>query len=350
MIISSNVKTMFILFLASCFLTLCFKIYAEKRGLMAHPNERSSHEIPTPNGGGVVFAGLWILYVFYNYLTGTINLHHLTLFVSGPFLVTLVGFLDDHREISVFWRFFIYLFAATIGVFTLSGNFTSLMMGRYLIQLGAFGPILAVLAIFYSINIFNFIDGIDGIASLEAIFIFGVGGYLLYHAGGYTLAFMSWGVVAVVLGFLVWNFPLPRAQIFMGDVGSVFLGFLVAIFALAGERWYQVPSLFWVMLYGVAIFDPTMTMIRRMLNKEQWWLGHRKFAFQRLQNIGWSHRKILAGTFIINIFLSLMVLWADQHRNNLILVAFFAAFLLLTIVYLLIEKVAPMYKKAKKVS
>ncbi len=169
----------------------------------------------------------------------------------------------------------------------------------------------------------------------------GVGGFFLWQAGGAALAIPAWVLAATVAGFLLWNWP--RAKIFMGDVGSSVLGFLIAVFALAGEVWFDVPMLLWVILYGVFWFDATLTLLRRMAAGERWYAAHRSHAYQRLHHGGgWSHGRILGGTIALNAVLALIALWANVHREEL-LWAVLVAFIALTVVYAMVERMAPMY-------
>jgi len=199
------------------------------------------------------------------------------------------------------------------------------------IYLSFWGSILAGVAIGWSVNLYNFMDGIDGLAALEAIFVFGVGGYLIWHAGGYAFAMLAWVLVVLILGFLVWNFP--PAKIFMGDIGSAFLGCLVVIFALIGEIQYKVPGLLWLMLYGVFVFDATLTLLKRMVSGKKWYLAHRTHAYQRLQDCNWSHARILAHIFVVNVILAALTLYAYIYQEYL-LILLCVALVVLSVAYL----------------
>jgi Fuc2NAc and GlcNAc transferase len=336
----TNFYTFLVLFALSFGFIWCFKFYACKHNLVDHPNQRSSHVIPTVSGGGVVFVILWLLYVLYSCFIGIVSLQSMLVFLPGAFLVALIGFVDDHKQISARWRFLIYLIAATISIITL-GGFSSLMIAGHVLHWGWVGSIFAIVAIVWSINLYNFMDGIDGIAAIEAVFVFGIGGYFIWNAGGYGLAMLAWGLVVLIFGFLVWNFP--PAKIFMGDVGSAFLGFLVVVFALAGEHWYKVPAILWLMLYGVFAFDATVTLIRRVLAGEKWYTAHRLHAYQRLQLKNWSHKRILLRVIAINVVLAVVTLGAYFWPRYFIIL-FVVELIMLAIIYLVVEKMQPMYE------
>lgn len=333
---------LFLFFALSCALVARFRLYALNKGLLDNPNARSSHTLATPRGGGLVFMLLWPVAGIGAILLGVWSLQQALVFLPGAALIGLVGYWDDHHGLPARWRAMVHFLAAAGGVAVL-GGVSTLDLGVIEFHLGWLASVLAVLAIVWSVNLFNFMDGTDGIAGVEALFVFGMGGILLWQAGGAALAAPIWALAAAVAGFLVWNWP--RAKIFMGDVGSGFLGFLIAVFALAGDAWFGVPALLWVILYGVFWFDATLTLLRRIAAGERWYAAHRSHAYQRLHHGGgWSHGRILWGTITVNAVLALIALWANAHREAL-LWAVLLAFIVLAAVYAVIERRAPMYPK-----
>lgn len=332
----------------SCFLAAwlgvgIFRNYAIKTGLLDHPNHRSSHTIPTPRGGGIIF---WLLWLFVLVIGGYFQLwpmHIVWIFLPGALLIGLVGYLDDHFNLRRRWRLLAQFIAATIAMLTL-GVLSHINLGIIILHLGWGEILLAIFAVIWSINLFNFMDGMDGMASLEALFIFGIGGLLLWLAQGKDLAILSWVVAASVAGFFMWN--MPRAKIFMGDAGSTFLGFLVPVFALAGEKLYGVPALSWLILYSVFCFDASVTLVRRILAGHQWYKPHRLHAFQRLHISGWTHADVLRGLFVLNLFISTGVILA-YIQPRLLIVWLGISVITLVIVYYLIERMQPMFSSLK---
>jgi Fuc2NAc and GlcNAc transferase len=186
---------------------------------------------------------------------------------------------------------------------------------------------------------FNFMDGMDGLAAMEAIFVFGVGGYILWERSQSMMAASALVLAAAVAGFLVWN--RPPARIFMGDAGSGFLGFMVGAFAVLSMVLYQVPILVWIILYAVFWYDATATLIRRILAKEKWYAAHRSHAYQRLHHLAkWSHARVLKHAIGLNLLLAALALIG--YENPGLLPALLAiALILLTVVYGAIERIAP---------
>jgi Fuc2NAc and GlcNAc transferase len=328
-----------ILFLLSVSSVWAFRCYAIKKKIFDIPSQRSSHIMPTPRGGGIVFPILWISYLLVNYFLGNINPEYLLIFIPSVIFLGLIGFLDDCLNIGAKWRFLAQFIASIYGLYLL-GGYHSVQIGIWSINFAWLGSVIAILAIVWSTNLYNFMDGIDGIATIEALFVFGVGGYFIWCAGGYELAKLIWAMAVIVAGFLMWN--SPPAKIFMGDVGSALLGFLVMLFAIAGEVWYQVPALLWIILYGVFWFDATATLIRRIIHGDVWYQAHRLHAYQRLHHKGWSHKKTLFGVIVINILLAILALIANYFPSY-VMVWFFGALLILIVSYLLVERWQPMY-------
>lgn len=318
-----------------------YRIYAIKKNILDCPNQRSSHLVPTPRGGGIVFPILWCLCILILCFSSFIELSCLYIFIPPVFLVGCVSFLDDKYQISARCRFLTQMIAA-VYVLVILGDFPFLSLGSVTIHWSWFGYIFMMFALLWSTNLYNFMDGVDGIAAIEALFVFGFGGYFIWCAGGSGFAYIIWSAASIVLGFLLWN--KPPAKIFMGDVGSTFLGFLVMLFAIIGEKKYNVPFLVWMILYGVFWFDATVTLLRRLIRGDKWYIAHRLHAYQRLQLQNWSHKKILLGVLLLNSILA-CIAFVGFYFSEYLLFAFGVAIFLLMICYLLIEKKEPMCLK-----
>lgn len=316
-----------------------YRKYAIKQDLLDHPNHRSSHFTPTPVGGGIVFALLWAIGLVFLYGLGFKEIQYLFMFLPAVFLVALVGFLDDRYQLRARLRFLAQL-AATIYVLAIVGRFYSLDLGFTILHWGLLGYVFTALTLLWSINLYNFMDGIDALAAIEALFVFGFGGYFVWCAGGVEFAYTIWAVAFIVAGFLLWN--KPPAKIFMGDSGSTTLGFLVALFAIIGEKKYHVPALLWVILYGVFWFDSTVTLIRRILHGDKFYQPHKLFTFHRLQLHNWSHRKFIFGAVCVNTGLASFAMLAF-YFSQYMLWCLLAVVFVLILIYWLIERIQPMY-------
>lgn len=328
------------LFSLSAVLVRVFYHYAIKqRVLLDIPNARSSHQEATPRGGGIVFALLWFLVVLVSFACHQLSLQQLIVILPGTLIVTLLGYWDDYKDLTAKKRLIIQLLAAIVCV-SIFGEVPSLhLFGQSIIYLGPWGIILTILGLIWSTNLYNFMDGLDGMAAVEALFVFGMGGLLFWHAGALQMAYLVWALVPLVAGFLIWNWP--KARVFMGDGGSYCLGFLVGLFALIGDRWYNIPVAMWVILYSVFWFDATLTLIRRAFRRENLSQAHREHAFHRLQRVGFSHAQMLYGLIALNILFSgiiIVILFEPYYLKSGLLITL----LILLVIYWIIERLKPM--------
>lgn len=285
---------------ASWVLTGFLRRYALAKSLIDIPNERSSHSVPTPRGGGVaiVMSFLAILPVlnWFDLLSG----HVLLALWGAGCAVAITGFLDDHEHIAARWRLLVHFSAAVWGLYWL-GGFPQLMVFGYLLDLGWFGYLCAAVYIVWLLNLYNFMDGIDGLASIEAITVCCGGALMAWLVVPDSTAWMLPVLVAAaVLGFLLWNFP--PAHIFMGDAGSGFLGIMLAL--LSVQAAWIAPQLIWVwlILLGAFIVDATVTLCRRVLRGEKFYEAHCSHAYQYASRTLGAHRPITLAVCAINIF------------------------------------------------
>ncbi|NOU15781.1 MAG: glycosyltransferase family 4 protein [Methylococcaceae bacterium] len=300
------------LFLLACaaiswILTGLLRRYALAKSLMDVPNARSSHSIPTPRGGGlaiviVFLAGLPVLW-----LNDSLSTPTLWALLGAGISVALIGFLDDHGHIPARWRLLAHFFAAGWGLFWLNGLPPLQFFGQTL-DLGWAGNILGALYLVWLLNLYNFMDGIDGLASIEAISV-ALGGILLSvlapdQSGAWPLSAL---LLAAVLGFLLWNFP--PAKIFMGDAGSGFLGLVLGLLSIQAT-WLAPKFLWsWLILLGVFIVDATWTLIRRFLRGDKVYEAHRSHGYQ-FASRKHGHRTVTLTVALINsVWLLPIALW-----------------------------------------
>jgi Fuc2NAc and GlcNAc transferase len=289
--------------LVSVLLTGAARRIANTRGLIDHPNERSSHQAPTPLGGGVAIFVVATGTLAALTALGKFSLVNFVVLAGGGAIVAAVGLVDDWRLLSTHVRLATHFLAAAIAVLCLDG-LPPINVGGVLISFGWLGYPLGILGIVWSLNLFNFMDGIDGLAASEAAFVAVAGWWVLAFAGGNTdvpLAALALG--GACCGFLVWNWP--PARIFLGDSGSGYLGYSLACLSIISARDNAVALSVFVILGAVFIVDATVTFVRRIARKERYDVGHRTHGYQRLARRWGNHRAVTLVVCGINFFLLL---------------------------------------------
>jgi UDP-N-acetylmuramyl pentapeptide phosphotransferase/UDP-N-acetylglucosamine-1-phosphate transferase len=237
--------------------------------LLDHPNPRSLHEAPVPRSGGIgLFAGALLA-------IGTVA-PRLPIALWIAFAVfLLISFLEDLRGIPPLWRLAVHL--AMSALFS-----ATVLAGEHVLAIT-----VAALAIAWMANLYNFMDGSDGLAGGMAVFGFGFYGVAAWLAGSTEFALVNLSIAAAAGGFLVFNFH--PARIFMGDAGSVPLGFLAAALGVVG--WLQHDWTWWFpsLVFSPFLVDASVTLARRLLRREKVWQAHRDHYYQRLVQLGWGH-------------------------------------------------------------
>ncbi|CAN7343776.1 glycosyltransferase family 4 protein [Aquipseudomonas alcaligenes] len=319
--------------LTAFLLTGVMRRYALSRSLMDVPNDRSSHKLPTPRGGGVSIVFCFLLSLFVLLLYGLIEWSVLIAFLGAGAGTALLGFLDDHGHIAARWRLLGHFAAAAWALFWLGGFPPLLMMGVQ-VDLGWIGHLLAAVYLVWMLNLYNFMDGIDGIASVEAICVCVGGALLLWFSTSPTLPVLPLCAAFSVGGFLFWNFP--PARIFMGDAGSGFLGITLGLLTIQAA-WLDMHFFWgWLILLGVFIADATFTLVRRLLNGEKPYEAHRSHAYQYASRLHGRHLPVTLAVIAINVvwLLPLALLVGTGNLNELIgLPLAYAPLLLLCVRY-----------------
>ncbi len=299
--------------------TWVLRRYALARSLVDVPNERSSHSIPTPRGGGMAivlafFACLPVLWVL-----ELVPARLVAALIGSGGLVALVGFLDDHYHLARRWRLLFHFLAAAWALVCLDGM-PALTLGQLTLPRGWLSDAIAAVYAVWLLNLYNFMDGIDGIASIEAITVC-IGGVLLYVivVPGSPQWIMPAVLLAAVAGFLCWNYP--PARIFMGDAGSGFLGITLAVLSIQAA--WIAPNLFWawVILLGVFVVDASVTLLRRFLAGGRIYLeAHRSHAYQYAARRLGAHAPVSLAVGVINLIwlCPLATLVALGHLNGML--------------------------------
>ena len=261
-------------------------------GRLDEPRSHSSHQIAMPTAGGLgIIAGFWIgvlasLNAGNQQIIGVTPVITPLLICCGVLLIVLAD--DVARPLAVWEKAAVQIAVGIVWVLfgTQFGSFQFLLGLN--VDLGAFGAVVAVVWIAAICNVYNFMDGIDGISASQGVcmslFIL-----LLFREVGSGLWIMPLLLACGALGFLVFN--LPPGRIFMGDVGSTFLGFLVAVMGIMAQE-SGVPLWVFSLVLGYYLIDTGYTILRRAGRRENVLHGHRKHLYQRLSKLGWSHGKI----------------------------------------------------------
>lgn len=279
--------------------------HALRVSLLDVPTHRSSHSEPTPRGGGLPVAVLWVVGVPAAAAADVLDWRPALALACGGALIAAVGWIDDHGDLAYWVRLTSHLLAAVWTVAAL-GGITETVIGPFTLHLGLTGSALAVLGLVWMTNLYNFMDGIDGIAGVEALTVGLAVAALLAAGGAGRLALIPLLLAAAAAGFLFWNWP--PARIFMGDVGSGLLGFAFGAIALAGDRLHGVPLAVTLLPLGVFILDATITLVARLARGERVYEAHRSHLYQRLLQAGWSARRICAAVALLNLVLALAAL------------------------------------------
>lgn len=253
-----------------------------------HPNERSLHEAPTPRVGGIgIVAGVLLAFLLVR---------------AEPLLAGLVAALavvshvDDRSHLPIAARLAAHLLAAAALVYFVAPDVHPVWQAA------------AVLATVWMTNLYNFMDGSDGLAGGMTLFGFGAYAAAAWLAGDAVFAVVAASVAAAAAAFLAFNFP--PARVFMGDAGSIPLGFLAAALGVLGWRAGHWPFWFPVVVFSPFVADATVTLARRVLRRERFWRPHRTHYYQRLVQLGWGHRNTALAEYALMAGCGAVALWA----------------------------------------
>lgn len=289
----------FTVFIAALVLTGWFRCQALAHLLLDVPNPRSSHSIATPRGGGVAIVLPTLAALLALGWTGRLVWLSVWSLCGGGALVALIGFADDRGHVAPRWRLAGH-FTAAVWVLAKMGGVPPLTAMNVVLNPGWLGFAILAFYLVWMLNLTNFMDGIDGIAGVEAITVcFGAAFLSRIAAPGAHLWITPLVLASATLGFLVWNWP--PAQIFMGDVGSGFLGLMLA--ALSLQAGWLTSRLFWswVILLGVFVVDATVTLFRRIAHGERFYEAHRSHAYQHAALRRGAHLPVTVAVGVVNI-------------------------------------------------
>ena len=278
----------------ACWLTLVWLLRRRHVLPMDHPNERSLHVTPTPRIGGLgIMAGFVATSVW---LADTALLPAML----GAFALGGISLADDVRGLPVWLRFLAHFIAA-------AGCLVALELTGWLLLAG-------VLGVVWMTNLYNFMDGADGLAGGMAVIGFSALGVAAWGAGAIDVAMFCAAIAAAALAFLRFNFP--PAKLFMGDAGAIPLGFLAASIGVYGTSQDYWSALFPVVVFSPFILDASVTLLKRAMRGEKIWHAHREHYYQRLVRMGWSHKKMTLAAYAFMLFCAMVGLAYLQHTES----------------------------------
>lgn len=285
------------IFVLSLFLSLIVSRLMIRLAIKIHavdlPNQRSSHTMPTPRGGGISFIVSFLIGFTGLYAIDIVDTPNFIALTAGGTLVALGGYWDDVRGLAAKWRLCLHVVAVALALFFGGSGYLSIGSG-WALGFSAFAWI-------WLINLYNFMDGIDGLATLEAV--------VVSFAGAIQLSLFaplgSWLFPCLLLGVCVIGFyPVNRtpAKIFMGDAGSGFLGFILGGIAVATILANQLTVTSWLILLAVFWVDATWTLLYRIFTGQPWYRPHCTHSYQRLAKRWNNHLATTFALMAINVF------------------------------------------------
>ena len=287
--------TLIVSYIAS---VLYFRL-ASKYGPYATPNYRSLHQKVIPRGAGLAVAVPTLLGYLYLYLDHDLTSSQWMVYVIGGVVVAAMGAADDRLDISALYRMPFQFLAAGWICYWFRG-LAPVDLGFAVVNLGYLGHVMLFVILIWFYNLFNFIDGIDGMASSATMFICAAIGALLFFQQAPML-----GLILILMGassaaFLLFNWP--PARMFLGDTGSSFMSYILS--AVFVESLWRNPTNVWSWLIvgGFYFADTTLTTMVRILKVPGWYLPHRSHAYQNLARVWNSHRKVVLRVLMINLF------------------------------------------------
>jgi len=285
-------------------------VYARRLGVIDHPGQRRSHSVPTPRGGGVGVVVCALLSLTVAPLWNAAFSPQWRL-AAGVAVLAVVGWIDDHRPLPAWLRFPVQIGAVAIWLAPLIAQLVAPQEGARPLEITssellALVSLLAFVAL-WSINLHNFMDGINGLLALQAIFVLAVLAWFGMRDAAATRAFTLATWAAAIAGFLPWNFP--RARIFMGDVGSGAIGLLIAVAIMWQTSSGRIAAATGLIAVSAFLTDATCTLLSRMLRGRRWYSAHREHLYQWMTRTGMSHARVVTWYMSWNLLVAAPVLW-----------------------------------------
>ena len=287
------------------------------------PSSRGLHDHVVPRGGGLaIFGCVAIAGAIVHLLQGTINVDLDLLVIVSLTGIGVMGFLDDRFSLGVGLRLIAGLTLTTLLAVGSIGDHSLVVFGQTFDW--SFGVVFlaGAIGLFWVMNLFNFMDGADGVAGIQSLIASGALAIWFAASGQEFLALLNAGLAGACLGFLWFNWA--PARVFMGDVGSLALGAWFGAMSLIGVSEYGLPAEAFVILLGVFVFDATLTLVHRLLKRKRITQAHREHLYQKLILAGWNHGKVavlIGAMAFVAAVLATLVVWYPQHGLWFFLVA-----------------------------
>ncbi|MBI1175188.1 MAG: glycosyl transferase family 4 [Sideroxydans sp.] len=305
--------------LITLLLTTLLLISKATKGIEDIPNERSLHAAPVPRIGGVgLMAGL---------LSGwAIMLKSLAWWVVLPVIILFaISLMDDMRGLTPRVRLLVHFIAAFI-----------LLLGSGMLLHNVLIGLFILFGVVWMTNLYNFMDGSDGLAGGMTFWGFTMYGAAALMHGNDTQAMLNFSVGAAALGFLYNNFH--PAKVFMGDAGSIPLGFLAAAMGLWGWQQSLWPAWFPLLVFSPFIVDATVTLLKRALRGEKVWEAHREHYYQRLVQLGWGHYRTAVVEYVLMFAAGVSAIWSMRQSAELPWLLFLAWGVVYAVLMLILDR------------
>ena len=284
--------------------------YALKRNIVDFPNERGLHADPMPRGGGAAILVVVSVCLIVLQGTGLVDQRMALIWVTCGFGFGLLGWIDDRTDLSALTRLMFQLFLAAafiVAVFVEPGAASPWWMDPRLL----FGPIIASFASAWLVNLYNFMDGADGFAASEAVAVGSAGAVISGVSGSTETMLLAVAITGATAGFLVWNWQ--PARIFLGDVGSYFLGFQFCAL-ITHDIYFGLGPWMWLILLVPFITDASLTLFTRIVARKRWWQAHRSHLYQLLILRGHSHAAVSSSLIIGTLTVLFPLAWLSVAR------------------------------------
>jgi Fuc2NAc and GlcNAc transferase len=270
--------------------TKIFISFAIQKNILAIPKNRSLHSVAVPKGGGIIIGGVFLTGLLILLLMKIVPSELSFALLGGGITLLVVGFIDDLGEVDPIIRFVIHFLVSFWALYCL-GGMPEIEVGSWILKRSWILHLLGSLGIVWFINLFNFMDGVDGMLASNSIVFSLVGAFALFWLGHDSLAIMLLLLGASLTGFLVYNWP--PARVFMGDSGAAFIGYTIAVVALYSTAEEMMNFWTWIILMGYFVADTTTTMFIKIATVPGWFYEeHRNHAYQQLALVWKSHRRV----------------------------------------------------------